>query len=76
MIFSARTQHESKLIERFHVVTGRFLTSFLPDTTPQTAYEDPSLRSESQRGQEQRGQEERDMVQDERVCRMFDLNER
>ena len=32
MVFSARTQHESILIEWFHVVTGRFLTLFLPDT--------------------------------------------
>ena len=50
IIFSARTQHESILIEWFHVVTGHFLTHFLPDTTPQTAYGDPSLRSGWQMG--------------------------
>ena len=46
MLFSDRTQHESILIEWCHVVTGRFLTLFLPDTTPpKTAYGDPSLCS-------------------------------
>ena len=49
MLFSARTLHESMHIEWFHVVTGRFLTPFLPDTTPpKTAYGDPSLRSQSE----------------------------
>ena len=63
MVFSARTQHESIHIEWFHVVTGRFLTHFLLDTTPQTAYGDPSLCS----GWQNEVQDDRGTVQDDRV---------
>ena len=63
MVFYARTQHESILIECFHVVTGRFCALFLPDTTP------PKLRMEILHFvQDDRGtvQDDRGTVQDDR----------
>ena len=84
MIFSARTQHKSIHIEWFHVVTGRFLTLFITDTTP------PKLRMEilhfvqddrtrfrmtEGSGKQNEVQDDRGMVQDDRGCRLFDLNE-